>query len=153
MFPHRSLDAPGNVDDLISRLGLLKPVSERRWGTLSAHEMLCHLADAFSAVLGDLDASPADTWFSRTIMKWGALHTPVPWPHGVSTRPELDPLREGTKPASFNADRERVLDLLRRFVRPETQCLRHPAFGPMTREEWLLWGYGHVDHHLRQFGL
>ena len=35
---------------------------------------------------------------------------------------------------------------------PDTRFVRHPAFGAMRRDEWLLWGYGHVDHHLRQFG-
>ena len=44
-------------------------------------------------------------------------------------------------------------DALRDFVLPYTRCGRHPVFGGMTREEWLLWGYAHVDHHLRQFGL
>ena len=69
------------------------------------------------------------------------------------TRPEVDPKRDGTKPAEFERDRVRVLELLQRFVRPDTRCGRHPGFGAMTRDEWLLWGYGHVDHHLRQFGL
>jgi len=29
----------------------------------------------------------------------------------------------------------------------------HPAFGPMTRREWMTWGYRHADHHFRQFGI
>ena len=103
---------------------------------MTPHEMLCHLADSFSAVLGDLRVSSNETWLSRTVVKWIALHTSLPWPHGVSTRPEVDPKRDGTKPVEFERDRKTVVDLIR-----------------MTRDEWLLWGYGHVDHHLRQFGL
>ena len=30
--------------------------------------------------------------------------------------------------------------------------LRHPTLGPMSRAQWLRWGYLHADHHLRQFG-
>jgi hypothetical protein len=77
----------------------------------------------------------------------------VPWPHGIPTRPEIDPQRRGTRPAEFARDRARVVELLRRFVQPSSRFARHPAFGAMTRDEWLLWGYGHLDHHLRQFGL
>jgi uncharacterized protein DUF1569 len=120
---------------------------------MTAHEMLCHLGDSFSAVLGERQASSKETWLSRTVVKWIALHTTLPWPQGVPTRPEVDPKRNGTRPVEFERDRARVLELLQRFVRPDTRCGRHPGFGAMTRKEWLLWGYGHVDHHLRQFGL
>jgi hypothetical protein len=151
--PHRSLNAAENVDELVLRLGQLQPASTRKWGTLTPHEMLCHLGDSFSAVLGERQASSNETWLSRRVVKWIALHTSLPWPQGVPTRPEVDPKRDGTKPVEFDRDRARVLEHLRRFVLPGTRYGRHPGFGAMTCDEWLLWGYGHVDHHLRQFGL
>jgi hypothetical protein len=153
MRPYRSLDTSANVDELVVRLGRLQPTSARQWGVMTSHEMLCHLGDSFSAVLGERQASARETWLSRTVVKWIALHTSVPWPQGVPTRPEVDPRRDGTKPGEFERDRTRVLGLLSRFARPDTQYGRHPGFGAMRRDEWLLWGYGHVDHHLRQFGL
>ena len=153
MRPHRSLAERPNLDSLLLRLGRLTPDSPRIWGTLTAPEMLCHLSDAFAAVLGDRAVSPADTLLSRTLVKWVALHTPLPWPKGIPTRPAVDPQRHGTKPADFERDRETVAALIRRCAQPETRFDRHPFFGPMTRGEWLLWSYGHVDHHLRQFGL
>jgi hypothetical protein len=29
----------------------------------------------------------------------------------------------------------------------------HSFFGRLSRTEWLRWGYLHMDHHLRQFGV
>jgi hypothetical protein len=29
----------------------------------------------------------------------------------------------------------------------------HPIFGAMSERAWLRWGYLHMDHHLRQFGV
>ncbi len=153
MYPRRSLAQASTVDELIGRLSCLDPDSARKWGTLSPHEMLCHLGDSFEAVLGERKASPKETLLSRTLVKWIALHTPLPWPPGVQTRPEVDPKRLGTKPDEFERDRTRVVQFIRRFVDPQTKYSRHPGFGAMSRNEWLLWGYGHVDHHLRQFGL
>jgi len=153
MRPHRSLETAANVEDLIVRVGRLEPTSTRRWGIMTAHEVLCHLADSFLMVLGERYASPADTWWSRNVIKWIALHTPLPWPQGVPTRPEVDSRRGGTKPVEFARDQAIVVELIRRVARPDAPFGRHPFFGPMTRDEWLLWGYGHVDHHLRQFGL
>jgi hypothetical protein len=46
-----------------------------------------------------------------------------------------------------------VVALLRRFAAPEVRYATHPFFGPLTREEWMIWGYRHIDHHLRQFAV
>ena len=154
MRPHRSLVIPANVEEVIARLARLEPTTARQWGTMTSHEMLCHLGDSFQSVLGDREASSANKgWLWRTVVKWIALHTSLPWPQGVATRPEVDPKKLGTRPAEFEQDRRKVIALIRRFVLAETKCGNHPGFGAMKRSEWLLWGYGHVDHHLRQFGL
>lgn len=152
MYPYRSLAELANVDDLRKRLSMLRPDSPRQWGTMTPHQALCHLSDSFLTVLGERSASSTDNVVSRTFIKWIALHTKLPWPHGVPTMPEVDQRKGGTKPVEFERDRETVVELLHRFVRADARYGRHPAFGPMTRDEWLLWGYGHVDHHLRQFG-
>ena len=120
---------------------------------MTSHQMVCHLGDAFLAVLGERKVTSKENAFSRTVVKFIALHTPLPWPHGVPTTPEADQKIGGTKPVEFERDRQRALDLLRRFVLPGTTYARHPGFGAMSRDEWMLWGYGHVDHHLRQFGV
>lgn len=153
MRPHRSLDDSANVTEILDRVGRLTPATARQWGTMSAAEMVCHLSDSFLAVLGERDASPAESWWSRTVLKYVALHTSIPWPKGIETRPEVDPKRSGTRPGDFAEDRARLVALIQRFVAPTTRYGRHPGFGAMSRGEWLLWGYAHVDHHLRQFGL
>jgi uncharacterized protein DUF1569 len=148
-----SLNDPGAVESLVARLGKLHDKRPRAWGKMTAHEMLCHLSDSFAGVLGDRPISPADTWWQRTIIKYFALHTNVTWPKGSPTRPEVDQTIGGTKPSTFDADRERTIALLRRFAAPDAPHDRHPIFGPMTRDEWMIWGYRHTDHHLRQFAL
>jgi hypothetical protein len=153
MRPYHSLQDPANVDELLARVARVGPASVRQWGTMTPHGMLCHLSDAFLVLLGEKRASRADTWVSRNVVKWIALHTSLPWPKGIRTRPEVDQNIGGTKPLEFEHDRARVADLIQRFVRPDTQYGPHPMFGAMTRDECLLWGYAHVDHHLRQFGV
>jgi hypothetical protein len=119
---------------------------------MTPHEMLCHLADSFAAVTGGRHASSAETWISRNVLRWIALHTSLPWPQGVPTRPEVNPKLQGTKPVEFERDRTVVIEHVRRFASRDTPFGRHPAFGAMTRDEWLVWAFRHVDHHLRQFG-
>lgn len=148
-----TLGEPGAADALIARLEKLQPNSERRWGSMTPHEMLCHLADSFRGVLGEREVSGRSTWMSRHIVKFIAIHTPIPWPKGVPTMPEVNPRDKGTRPGDFARDRETVVSLMRRFVHRETRYTRHPMFGEMSRAEWLKWAFRHVDHHLRQFGV
>ena len=150
----RSIASPGVVDDVVARLQRLTPDTQRRWGTMTPHEMLCHLTDSFHGVMGEraismAPASPA----KRRIMRFIALRTPLPWPKGLPTRPEVDPKRDGTRPAAFDADRQGVIALLRRFASTDVRYAQHPIFGAMDRRDWLVWAYRHMDHHLRQFGV
>jgi hypothetical protein len=148
------LDSPGVLDRLDRRLEVLAPDTSRRWGSMTSHEMLCHLSDSFRAVLGERAASTApSSALQRQVIRFVALHTPLPWPKGVPTRPEVNPHEQGTRPVAFEADRERVRELLHRFARPGTAYGAHPMFGALTRREWMRWGYRHVDHHFRQFGI
>ena len=148
-----SLEDPAVVDQLVTRLRKLHPERPRAWGKMTPHEMLCHLADSFQVGLGERQASPAETFLTRTLYKFIALRTSMAWPQGLETRPEVDPHAGGTKPEDFERDRARVIELLQRFVLTSATYGRHPFFGVMTREEWLIWGYRHTDHHLRQFAL
>src|SRR3954471_569661 len=148
-----SLSDPGAVDALVARLQKLHDKRPRAWGKMTAHEMVCHLGDSLAGVLGDRPIAPADTWASRTIVKYVALHTTLAWPKGTKTRPEVDQAIGGTKPTDFDRDRQQTIALLRRFAEPGTAGGSHPLFGPLTRDEWMIWGYRHADHHLRQFAL
>jgi hypothetical protein len=65
----------------------------------------------------------------------------------------VNPHREGTRPLEFDRDRADLVTLLRRFTAPDAVYAAHPMFGSMSRDEWMVWTFRHMDHHLRQFGL
>jgi hypothetical protein len=88
-------------------------------------------------------------------VKWAALELPLPWPRGVETRPEVDQERGGTPPTELQADLNELFRLLDRFTHQprDFQWQPHPIFGVMEDADWMGWGYLHMDHHLRQFGV
>jgi hypothetical protein len=149
----KTLARPGDVDDIVRRLRTVRPDSGARWGRMSAHQMVSHLADALRVATGQVAVSAATGPLQRTIVKWTALYLPVRWPPGIPTRPELDQEVGGTKPQDFARDVARVESLLRAFAEhPANPCPAHPIFGPLSQKGWRRWGYLHADHHLRQFG-
>ena len=149
----KRLDQPGVADELIQRIARLTPDTVRQWGTMTPHEMICHVIDSYRVATGERVASRADTWVSRSMIRASALHTSLRWPPGVPTRPEVDPKRQGTRPAEFERDRHALVTELSAFAVPRARYANHPAFGALTPREWMIWGYKHPDHHLRQFGI
>ncbi len=141
-------------DEILLRLMTVRPDSTRRWGRMSAHQMICHLSDAFRIVTGQKSVNSVSGPFQRTVVKWIALYVPLRWPPGIPTMPEVDQRHGGTKPADFAGDLAALRSLVELIASRSAQddWPAHPFFGPMTRAAWLRWGYLHTDHHLRQFG-
>jgi hypothetical protein len=150
----QTLDS-SSANDLINRLQRVRSESRARWGKMNAHQMLCHLNDSFALAMSEKSASEKITFLSRTCMRWIGLHTSIPWPKGVPTRPEMDTLVGGTQPVEFARDRDALAATIQRFAgQPRSFHFgRHPIFGELTEWEWMRWGYLHADHHFRQFGL
>lgn len=141
-------------ETLVQRLRCVRPDSAAKWGRMSAHQMVCHLADALRMATGDRAASEASGLLHRTLLKWLVLYLPLAWPAGISTRPEIDQAIGGTKPLDFARDVAQVESLLvRTAAHHATAWPPHPIFGRMSQSAWLRWAYLHTDHHLRQFGV
>jgi len=137
---------------LTSRLARLTPAHERRWGSISAHQMVSHLGDASEAALGRRPFSPALRPPSR-MLKVVALSLPLRWPRGVKSG--ADPAAKVLPAEQFPADLERAQRALQELANAPDSGIadRHPIFGAMSVADWRRWAFLHTDHHLRQFGL
>ena len=141
---------------LIERLKQLTPNSKRRWGTLTPHEMLCHLGDATEMVLLIRPRDQPVPLRSRPMIKLLALWNPMRWPHGWRTNPAHDPRDRGTRPTVFDADMNRAIAAIEGLASAADRTALEPAhglFGVMSLADWQRWAFKHTDHHLRQFGL
>jgi Protein of unknown function (DUF1569) len=149
-----TLSNPADKDEIIRRLRTIRPDTQRKWGKMSAHQMVCHLADGYRMYMNEKRVAPEAMKIPRTILKWVAIWAPVPWPHGFKTATEIDQQAGGTQPAAFDADLQELQNLIERFTRKprEFQYQVHPHFGVLSEKEWMRLGYLHPDHHLRQFG-
>jgi uncharacterized protein DUF1569 len=134
------------------RIARLDPKANPKWGCMTAHQMVCHLNDAFRVGAGEMYASPATNLFKRTVVKWIALRSAVPWPRGLPTRPEIEQGCGGTPPSDWAPDCEKLNASILAFAERQTFGV-HPIFGKMAKRDWHTWGFRHVDHHLRQFGV
>ena len=133
------------------RIEQLTPNAPRQWGRMTPHQMVCHLTDGYRMSAGQRNPKPVHNIFTRVFVRRIALHTPLAWPKGVKTLPEADQEQGGTKPIEWDRDHTELLRMIDSFQAIDGHM--HSIFGPLTAEEWNVWGFRHADHHLRQFGL
>lgn len=62
---------------------------------------------------------------------------------------------EGYSAIRNRATLNELRELLERFSRRpwKPELAEHAIFGKLSEAEWLRWGYLHMDHYLRQFGI
>lgn len=142
-----TLKNPNTLREILIRVDRLAPESPRRWGTMTAPRMVCHVVDSLKVALGDQAAEDSSSWMSRHLGKWLVLGLRMPVPKGrIKTAPEM----LLTLPGDWTEDRDNLKSMLKRVAAGEA-CSPHPAFGPLSPDEWAALAALHLDHHLRQF--
>lgn len=146
----RSIWRESNRRELVTRLGRLSSESPARWGKFNCPAMLAHVNDALRMPLGEVTAEPKKVPIRFFPLKQLFLYA-LPFPKGVPTAPVLL-----TRCASaVFQDEVRTFDqLLQRLGERSEQTTwpPHPVFGSMSRRDWGVLGYRHIDHHFTQFG-
>jgi hypothetical protein len=74
-----------------------------------------------------------------------------PWRRGLSTAKEF----KITDSRNFEAEKNRLLSSVNRFSTEgyTITSFTHPFFGNLSSQEYALFNYKHLDHHLQQFGV
>lgn len=133
------------------RLTRLTADRKADWGRMSSQQMLCHLNRSIAMATGELAVPGRWTPFRLPILKQFILYY-APFPKNVPTAPEL---RVTSTPNAWEREVADFSATLDRFAarRQETGWPPHPAFGPLSAQQWGVLVYRHVDHHFRQFGV
>ena len=69
----RTLARDRDRADVLQRVRTVRPDSVRRWGRMSAPQMICHLTDAFRMLVDRKPVSLASGLPQRTAFKWVAV--------------------------------------------------------------------------------
>jgi hypothetical protein len=142
------------ANEVKTRLGLLGPESERRWGKMTAAQMLAHCSVSLQWAVGEVvpEKGPLPTRLIGRLIKPMVLGNDEPMRKNSPTAKSLIVADE----RDLGRERERLSGLIDRFAAGGAAgCTGNPHsfFGKMTPEEWAILTYKHLDHHLRQFGV
>ena len=146
-----NLFEPTVAADIISRIEKLQPTSQAQWGRMNVSQMLAHCN------------GPLQTYFEEK--KWkrnliGLLFGKIafrqlisekPWKKGLPTAKEF----RITSQRNFEEEKSKLLSNVSRFSAEgyTITSIVHPFFGKLSSQEYALFNYRHLDHHLQQFGV
>src|ERR1700683_4738815 len=133
----KSLSDPAAQRAIESRLLRLAPTDTARWGSMSVHQMICHLSEAYRAALGEKPLAMAPMRIPRGLLKFAALKFPRRWRHGFPSPPEIAQEKHGTPPIEFQPDPAALLAAFHDFCTRTPQTIpQHPYFGKMSTKDW-----------------
>jgi hypothetical protein len=146
-----NLFEPTTAVEIISRLEKLQSATKPQWGKMNAAQMMAHCQAPFQVYFGEMKMKRGlmGILFGRIAKK--KLFADKPWPRSLPTAKEFLVADE----RSFDQEKIRLVNLINRFAQDGylVTVSVHPFFGKMSSQEWALFVYRHLDHHLQQFGV
>lgn len=145
----KNLCEPAPKDELIDRINRLSPATKAIWGKMNVSQMLAHLQMPMGVALGDHKLK--GNFFLRLIgssMK-SKLYDDKPYKRSLPTAPSF----KMTTEKEFEAEKNKAIEMIRKFRDENIINTKHPFFGKLTKEQWGKANWKHIDHHLQQFGV
>ena len=142
------------ANEVKARLGKLEPQSERRWGKMTAAQMLAHCSASMQWAVGEVvpEKGALPVRLMGRLIKPMVFRNEEPFRKNSPTAPSLVVTGE----RDLDKERDRLAGLIDKFAAGGAAgCTKNPHsfFGKLTPEEWAILTYKHLDHHLRQFGV
>jgi len=152
MSPMKNLYTPEVHEELVARIGRLRPEMTPLWGRMTVAQMLAHCSEVIEVSLGKrLDNTPFIAKLFGGMIKRMIL-SDRPYPRGSRTHPQY----RVTDNRDFETEIRRLQENIRRFTWEDRQAAEsheHALFGRMTVDERGRAMFKHLDHHLTQFGV
>jgi hypothetical protein len=140
-------------DEIIHRSLLLTDDTKPNWGTMNSPEMLHHCANAIRATIKQKSEAKASTT-KQKVARFLMLNILSSFPKGAKTPKVLDVKLNKVSGLTLTNELANFEDALNEFYTFDGNInTTHPYFGNLSRRQWGILTWMHMDHHLRQFGV
>ena len=141
------------TEAVIDRINKLSPTTRPLWGKMSADQMLAHCSVTYEMAFEDKHPKP--NGLTKFMLKLFVKKTVVrdkPYRKNSRTAPQF----LITNAINFVEEKARLIDYLiktQKLGENHFDGMESHSFGNLTKEEWNIMFYKHLDHHLSQFGV
>ena len=147
-----SLFTQSDVSQILERIEKLTSDSQRQWGKMNVAQMLAHCNKSLETAMGQ-------NFIKRLFI--GRIISPFMKPRVLGEKPfgknsPTDKTYIFKDDLKFEEEKLTTIASIKKFFDggpPQCTTHPHPFFGKFTPEEWAIFQWKHLDHHLRQFGV
>ena len=141
-----------DISQILERIERLTPDSQRQWGKMNVAQMLAHCNKSLETAMGQ-------NFIKRLFI--GRIISPFMRPRVLGEKPfgknsPTDKTYIFKDDLKFEEEKLTTIASIKKFFEggpSECTTYPHPFFGKFTPEEWAIFQWKHLDHHLRQFGV
>lgn len=141
-----------DVNFALERIGKLSPDSPPQWGKMNVAQMLAHCNISLETAMGKHTIKP---------LLIGRIIGPLVRKKVLGEKPfarnlPTDNSYKFTGPLDFEEERAKIMASLKQFSEGGPgKCTTdpHPFFGRLRPDQWAVFQWKHLDHHLRQFAV
>ncbi|QQS35150.1 MAG: DUF1569 domain-containing protein [Ignavibacteriales bacterium] len=143
-----------DVSEIFERIEKLTPNSQRGWGKMNVSQMLAHCNVSVETAMGKNFIKRL--FIGRIIgslMKPGVLSEK---PFGKNSPTDKTYIFTDRHDLDFNEEKTKLIKSINQFYEcGVSKCTTHPHpfFGHFKPDDWAVFQWKHLDHHLRQFGV
>lgn len=146
-----NLFEPATAAEVISRIQKLHPTSQAQWGKMNVAQMLAHCQAPMEVYFGEkkVKRQLMGILFGKMVIK--KLLSDKPWRKSLPTAREF----KIADARDFEVEKNKLVGIVSRFSEEgyTITSFTHPFFGKMSSQEYALFNYRHLNHHLQQFGV
>lgn len=140
------------LDKSIERIQKLQPNQQPLWGKMNPSQMLDHCSETMKVARGQKELKRMFLSYVLGGMMKKSFYNDKP----VSKNSPTHKTFIITATSDFEKAKKELIDHLTAFQEGGTEkctALPHSFFGTLTKEQWGMGMYKHLDHHLQQFGV
>ncbi|MNV07020.1 hypothetical protein D3C71_974290 [compost metagenome] len=140
------------LDKSIDRINQLQADSQATWGKMNVSQMLDHCSETMKVARGEKELKRLFLSYVMGSLMKKSFYNDNPIPKNSPTHKTFII----TTASDFEKAKKELIDHLTAFQEGGMEkCTDapHSFFGKLTKEQWGLGMYKHLDHHLKQFGV
>ncbi len=140
------------LDKSIDRINQIQADTPALWGKMNATQMLDHCSETMKVARGEKELKRIFLSYVMGSMMKKSFYNDKPIPKNGPTHKDFII----TTTSDFEKAKQELIDHLTAFQEggmDKCTDAPHSFFGTITKEQWGLGMYKHLDHHLQQFGV
>lgn len=142
-------DVPSIIDNISGN-------EQAKWGLMTVHHMLEHIALVLTFPLGRLNIplfTPEDKLEKNKAFLMSAYGMMQGFKFPLLPTDKAPDLSTQNIEEAKQLVKETITAFLEKINEATFVTSQHPIFGQLNKQEWLLFQYKHFTHHFTQFGL